>query len=117
MGYRSEIKILAGTNPAKELHAINEKYQIFTETPGKAGITLFVGDWLKWYEDDDMFPEVDEVMAVVEKYAGIKTGNRDDGIDYYRLGEDSEDIDHWSNYTLPASLEVGINVVGFSPEK
>ena len=56
-------------------------------------------------------------MAVVEKYEDSRTGNSEDGIDYYRLGEDSEDIDHRSNYTLPASLEVGINVVGFTPEE
>jgi hypothetical protein len=117
MGYRSDIKILAGKNPAKELHEINVKHQIFTETPGKGGVTLFVGEWLKWYEDDDLFPEVDAVMEVVDKYEDIQTGNREDGIDYYRLGEDSEDIDHRSNYTLTESLEVGINVVGFTPEK
>lgn len=117
MGYRSDIKILAGKNPAKELHEINEKYQIFTETPGKDGITLFVGEWLKWYEGEDGYEEVDETMAVVDKYADTATGNAEDGIDYYRLGEDSEDIDHRSNYTLPASLEVGINVVGFTPEE
>ena len=117
MGYRSDIKILAGKNPAKELHEINEKYELFTETPGKDGITLFVGESLKWYEGEDGFEDVDAVMAVVDKYEDTLTGKAEDGIDYYRLGEDSEDIDHRSNYTLPASLEVGINVVGFTPEE
>jgi hypothetical protein len=118
MGYRSEVKILAGKNPAKELHEINEKYHIFdSETPGKGGITLFTCDWVKWYEDDDMFPEVDAVMEVIDKYEDIHTGTREDGIDYYRIGEDSEDIDHRSNYTLTASLEVGINIVGFTTEE
>lgn len=117
MGYRSDIKILAGKNPAKELHEINEKYELLTETPGKDGITLFVGECLKWYEGEGGYEDVDAVMAVVEKYEDSRTGNSEDGIDYYRLGEDSEDIDHRSNYTLPASLEVGINVVGFTPEE
>ena len=96
MGYRSEVKIIAGKNAAAELLKVNKKHELFIVTPGEHDETLFEADWLKWYEEEE---DVAEYVAVIDKYLGLSSNDPADGIDFYRLGEDSEDVDHQSTYS------------------
>ena len=86
MGYRSDIKIIAGKNAAKELLRVNNKYNLLTFTEGENDLWLFEADYVKWYEDDpDNFPDVAAVMKVVEKYR-TKSG-KENGICAGRAGK------------------------------
>ena len=111
MGYRSEVKIIAQANAAKALREVNKKWGYLTETEGTNGEWLFECDWIKWYEEDE---DIAAYMAVIEAFAD-KTGEGN-GIDYMRLGEDSTDVEHLSNYTTTATLCSGIVVDGFTPK-
>lgn len=119
MGYRSEVKIVAGKKPAAEIREVIKKYdgspltEIGTNDQGE---TLFVADWAKWYEDDDDFPDVDSVMTVVDKYVyeiPRQQGNKlnvDQGMEYCRVGESDDDTDYRSNGAGGGYLSVGIKV-------
>lgn len=114
MGYRSTIKIIAGKNAAKELIEVNKKHEYFTVTPGNRDETLFEADWIKWNEDED---DIAEYVEVINKYLELGSNERADGIDFYRLGEDSEDVEHNSTYSTYASLDMTITVTGFEPKQ
>lgn len=116
MGYRSDIKIIAGKNAAKELLRVNNKYNLLTFTEGENDLWLFEADYVKWYEDDpDNFPDVAAVMKVVDKYR-TKSG-KENGICYYRNGESDDDSETISNGELSAYVCSGIMVDGFTPKK
>ena len=113
MGYRSEVKIIAGKNAAAELLKVNKKHELFIVTPGEHDETLFEADWLKWYEEEE---DVAEYVAVIDKYLGMSSTDPADGIDFYRVGEDSTDVDHQSTYSTYATLEQKIVATGFTPK-
>jgi hypothetical protein len=118
MGYRSEVKIIAGKNAAAELLKVNKKHELFIVTPGEHDETLFEADWLKWYEEEE---DVAEYVAVIDKYIGKSSadpadGDPADGIDFYRIGEDSSDVDHQSTYSTYATLDLAIVANGFVPK-
>ena len=51
MGYRSEVKIVAGKKPAAEIRLVLKKFDgsPLTEVgTNMRGDTLFVADWVKW---------------------------------------------------------------------
>lgn len=112
MAYRSEVKIVAGKNAAKELRKVNKKYDYFTETKGDNGEWLFECNWIKWYEDEE---DVAAYMDVVNKYMGME--GADNGINFMRIGEDSEDVEKCSNYSTVASLYSGIVVDSFAKKE
>ena len=112
MGYRSDVKIVAGKNAAKELREVNKKYEYLTETEGENGEWLFECDWIKWYDDEE---DIAAYMDVVNKYMGME--GEDNGIDFMRLGEDSEDVEKYSNYSTVASLCSGIVVDSFTKKE
>lgn len=124
MGYRSEVKIVAGKKPAAEIRKVLKKYDGAPLTEigtNERGDTLFVADWVKWYEDDDDFPEVDAVMKIVDKYDALPSDKRskDTGIEYCRVGEDDSDTDYRANGDGYGYLSVGIRVDGedgFTPK-
>lgn len=113
MGYRSEVKIIAGKNAAAELLEVNKKHEYFTVTPGERDETLFEADWIKWYEDEE---DIAEYVAVIDKYLGMMSKDRENGIDFYRIGEDSSDVDHQSTYSTYATLDQAIVATGFTPK-
>jgi len=113
MGYRSTVKIIAGKNAAAELIEVNKKHEYFTVTPGSNDETLFEADWLKWYEEDD---DIAEYAKVINKYLDMGSDDRANGIDFYRIGEDSEDVEHNSTYSTYATLDLGITVSNFEPQ-
>lgn len=113
MGYRSEVKIIAGKNAAAELLKVNKKHELFIVTPGEHDETLFEADWLKWYEEEE---DVAEYVAVIDKYLGSSSNDPADGIDFYRIGEDSSDVDHQSTYSTYATLDIAIVANGFTPK-
>ena len=113
MGYRSEVKIVAGKKPAAEIREVIKKYDgsPLTEVgTNDKDETLFVADWAKWYEDDDDFPDVDSVMKVVDKYLCTEERDYDVGIEYCRVGESDNDTDYRSNGAGGGYLSVGIKV-------
>lgn len=110
MGYRSTVKIIAGKNAAAELIEVNKKHEYFTVTPGSHDETLFEADWIKWYDEDE---DIAEYVAVIDKYLDLGSDDRADGIDFYRLGEDSEDVEHRSTYSTYATLDMEIVVSNF----
>ena len=113
MGYRSTVKIIAGKNAAIELLEVNKKHEYFTVTPGSNDETLFEADWIKWNEDED---DIAEYVEVIDKYLDLGSDERADGIDFYRLGEDSEDVEHRSTYSTYASLDMEIVVSNFEKQ-
>lgn len=125
MGYRSEVKIVAGKKAAAEIRDIIKKFDgsPLTEVgTNKRGDTLFVADWVKWYEDEpNDFPDVAAVMEVVEKYEGIygdDTG-KDTAIEYCRVGESDNDTDYRANGDSYGYLSVGVRCDqedGFKPK-
>ena len=113
MGYRSEVKIVAGRKAADEIRTILAEHDSsLTEIGTNAkGETLFVADWAKWYEDEaDEFPDVDAIMKVVDKYVCTEERGHDVGIEYCRVGEEDGDIEYQSNGEGYGYLSVGINV-------
>lgn len=124
MGYRSEVKIVAGKTAAKAIKRVIKKFNM---TPDKIrvnekGETLIEWDWLKWYEDDpDEFPEVSAIMAVVDKYISLDPFKItvDTGMEYCRAGEDTTDTEYRSNGGGGGYLSIGICVgdeASFKPE-
>lgn len=113
MGYRSEVKIIAGKNAAKELLAVNKKHKYFTVTPGQKDETLFEADWIKWYDDED---DIREYVVVIDKYLDLGSQKPEDGIDFIRTGEDLDDVEHLSTYSTYATLSTGIVVECFTPK-
>lgn len=116
MSYCSEVKILAGKNVAKKINEAIKKFGCPFDTikEDNNGVTLFAADSVKWYEDDDSFPEVKAVMDIVEEYANKSGCGREDGIEYARMGEENEDYEWRGNGSLPAYLCRTIEVVGFA---
>ena len=116
MGYRSDIKIIAGKKAAAEFRKVNKKYGLFTETDGENGEWLFEAEYLKWYEISDEYPDVAAYMEVVNKYTAMKLKGAPAGCGflYYRQGEDSGDIDSWDNGGVNAYVATDIQVVGFT---
>ena len=117
MGYRSDIKILAGDAAAKELIKVNKKYDLFQFTEGENGEYLFTADYLKWCDDDpDNYPDVAAFMKVVNKYLA-KTAGHENGIHFLRDGEDDEDLENLSNGLLSSYLTTSVVAEGFTPKK
>jgi hypothetical protein len=123
MGYRSEVKIVAGKKAAAEIRAVIKKYDSpLTEVgTNKRGDTLFACDWVKWYEDDTDFPEVSAVMDVVNKYMSLPASesSKDTGIEYCRVGEDYGDNDYQANGDGYGYLSVAVKCYeeeGFKPK-
>ena len=119
MGYYSEVKIVAGRKAADEIRVILSQHNSGLEEIGTnaKGETLFVADWVKWYEDDkDAFPDVDAIMSVVDKYVYEIPRNHvdalpvDQGMEYCRVGESDDDTDWRSNGAGGGYLSVGIKV-------
>jgi hypothetical protein len=115
MGYRSEVKIVAGKKPAVEIRKVLKKYDGSPLTEigtNERGDTLFSADWVKWYEDDDDFPEVDAIMKIIDKYDAWPRdkGTKDTGIEYCRVGEDDSDTEYRANGDGYGYLSVGIKV-------
>ena len=110
MGYRSDVKIIAGKNAAKELLEVNAKYSLMTFTEGENDEWLFEADYLKWYDD---YEEVQAYMDVVNKYAALD--GKDDGICFLRQGEDDSDAEYISNGVCDGYVSTGIDVNGFTP--
>lgn len=113
MGYRSEVKIVAGRKAADEIRTILAEHDSsLTEIGTNAkGETLFVADWAKWYEDEaDEFPDVDAIMKVVDKYVCSQERGIDWGIEYCRVGEEDGDVAYQSNGAGGGYLSVGIKV-------
>jgi hypothetical protein len=125
MGYRSEVKIVAGRKAADEIRTILAEHdsQLTEIGTNDQGETLFAADWAKWYEDDDDFPDVKAVMEVVDKYVyelsyQAKKLRVDQGLEYCRVGESDDDTDYRSNGAGGGYLSVGIRVHdegGFKP--
>lgn len=121
MGYRSEVKIVAGKTAAKAIKRVLKKFNL---TPDKSGVnengeTLFEWDWIKW--NDDEFPEVAAVMVVVDKYISIDPFKItvDTGMEYCRAGEDTTDTEYRSNGGGGGYLSIGVCVsedASFKPE-
>ena len=115
MGYRSEVKIVAGKTAAKAIKRVLKKFNM---TPDKTrvnekGETLFEWDWIKWDENDRVgFPEVAAVMAVVDKYISLDPFKItvDTGMEYCRAGEDTTDTEWRSNGGGGGYLSIGICV-------
>lgn len=118
MGYRSEVKIVAGRKAADEIRTIIAEHdgpltEIGTNDKGE---TLFAAVWAKWYEDDDDFPDVDAIMTVVDKYVyeiprqQVNELHVDQGMEYCRVGESDNDTDWRSNGAGGGYLSVGIKV-------
>ena len=117
MGYRSDIKIIAGKKAAAEFRKVNKKYDLFTETEGENGEWLFEADYLKWYEDDADYPDVAAYMEVVDKYVDdFKAGKNGGGMVYVRSGETDDDFEWRSNDGTTGSLYRTIAVEGFTPK-
>ena len=116
MGYRSEVKIVAGKKAADEIRTILSEHSSQLQEIGTndQGETLFAADWAKWYEDcADEFPDVDAIMTVVDKYVYELTGDDvgvDTGLEYCRVGEDDTDTDYKSNGGGYGYLSIGIKV-------
>lgn len=112
MGYRSEVKIVAGRKAADEIRAILAEHDSSLTEIGTndKGETLFVADWAKWYEDDEDFPDVDAIMKVVDKYVCTEERGHDVGIEYCRVGEEDGDVAYQSNGEGYGYLSVGIKV-------
>lgn len=118
MGYRSDVKIVAGRKAADEIRKIIAEHdgpltEIGTNDKGE---TLFAADWAKWYEDDDDFPDVDAIMTVVDKYVyeiprqQVNELHVDQGMEYCRVGESDNDTDWRSNGAGGGYLSVGLKV-------
>lgn len=117
MGYRSDIKILAGEKAAKELIKLNKKHDVFEVTEGENGEYLFEAEYLKWYDDDpDNYPDVAAFMKVVLKYI-TKSSGHENGIQFLRDGEEDDDIENLSNGLLHGYLTTSIVAEGFTPKK
>lgn len=125
MGYRSEVKIVAGKKPAAEIRLVLKKFDgsPLTEVgTNKRGDTLFVADWVKWYEDDpETFPEVAAVMEVIDKYDSLPASesSADTGIEYCRVGEDDSDTEYRANGDCYGYLSVSVKCDqedGFKPK-
>lgn len=120
MGYRSEVKIVAGKNPAIALRDVIKKFdnicQLSEAGTNERGDTLFSADWAKWYEDDDdEFPDVAAVMKVVKKFAYELTSDAhtpENGIEYARVGEDDSDTEYISNGCGYGYLSIGVKCSG-----
>ena len=118
MGYRSEVKIVAGRKAADEIRKIMSEQSTQLEEIGTndKGETLFVADWAKWYENDDEFPDVNDIMTVVDKYVyeiprhQVNPLHIDQGMEYCRVGEDDSDTDYRSNGAGGGYLSIGIKV-------
>ena len=114
MGYRSEVKIVAGKKPAAEIRNVLKKFDgsPLTEVgTNKRGDTLFVADWVKWYEDDpETFPEVAAVMEVIDKYDSLPASesSADTGIEYCRVGEEDSDTEYRANGDCYGYLSVSV---------
>ena len=113
MGYRSDIKILAGETAAKELIKLNKKHDVFEVTEGEGGEYLFTAEYLKWYEE---YPEVAAFTKVIDKYLA-KTDGHENGIHFLRDGEDDEDLENLSNGLLSSYLTTSVVAEGFTPKK
>lgn len=113
MGYRSNIKILAGEAAAKALIKVNKKHDLFQFTEGENGEYLFEADGLKWYEE---YPDVAAFMKVVNKYLDKKDGH-ENGIQFLRDGEDYDDTESMSNGLLHGYLTTSIVAEDFTPKK
>lgn len=113
MGYRSNIKILAGEAVAKELIKLNTKHDVFEFTEGENGEYLFVGEYLKWYDD---YPEVKAFMKVVNKYLAKSSGH-ENGVQFLRDGEEDDDTENMSNGLLHGYLTTSIIAENFTPKK
>ncbi len=125
MGYRSEVKIVAGKKPAAEIRNVLKKFDgsPLTEVgTNKRGDTLFVADWVKWYEDDpETFPEVAAVMEVIDKYDSLPASesSADTGIEYCRVGEEDSDTEYRANGDCYGYLSVSVKCDqedGFKPK-
>ena len=120
MGYRSEVKIVAGKNPAIALREVLKKFEDICQLSeigtNERGDTLFSADWAKWYEDEeDEFPDVAAVMGVVNKFAYDLTSDAktpENGIEYARVGEDDSDTDYISNGCGYGYLSIGVKCSG-----
>ena len=119
MGYRSEVKIVAGRKAADEIRTILAEHDSQLQEIGTndQGETLFAADWAKWYEDcGDEFQDVDAIMTVVDKYVyeiprdQVNELNVDQGMEYCRVGESDDDTDYRSNGAGGGYLSVGIKV-------
>lgn len=119
MGYRSEVKIVAGRKAADEIRTIlaEQNSQLTEIGTNDKGETLFAADWAKWYEDEaDEFPDVDAIMTVVDKYVyeiprqQVNKLHIDQGMEYCRVGESDDDTDYRSNGAGGGYLSVGIKV-------
>lgn len=119
MGYRSEVKIVAGRKAADEIRTILAEHssQLVEVGINDKGETLFAADWANWYEDDkDNYPAVDAIMTVVDKYVyeiprqQVNKLHVDQGMEYCRVGESDDDTDYRSNGVGGGYLSVGIKV-------
>jgi hypothetical protein len=102
MSYYSTVKIVAGKNPANEIRDVlkNHKHQLSEVGTNERGDTLFEAVGAKWYEDDPQeFPDVSEVMAVVDKYISMYGDevNTDNGMEYARVGDETDDVEYRNN--------------------
>jgi hypothetical protein len=113
MGYRSNIKILAGEAAAKALTKLNKKHDVFTLTEGEGGEFLFEADYIKWYEE---YPEVAAFMKVVNKFLAKTTGH-ENGIHFLRDGEEDDDVENMSNGLLNGYLTTSVVAEDFTPKK
>lgn len=125
MGYRSEVKLVAGKKPAEEIRLVLKKFDgsPLTEVgTNKRGDTLFVADWVKWYEDDpETFPDVAAVMEVIDKYNSLPASESSPatGIEYCRVGEEDSDTEYRANGDGYGYLSVGVKCDqedGFKPK-
>lgn len=117
MGYRSEVKIVAGKKPATEIRKVLKKYDgspLSEIGTNERGDTLFSAEWVKWYTDDDCFPDVDAIMKIIDKYESLPSDKRsnDTGIEYCRVGEDDSDTEYRANGDGYGYLSVSIRVDG-----
>lgn len=111
MGYRSDVKIIAGKNAAKELLEVNAKHSLMTVTEGEHDEWLFEAEYLKWYDE---YEDVQAYMDVVHKYAELN--GKDDGICFLRQGEDDSDTEYISNGVCDGYVSTGIEANGFTPK-
>lgn len=111
MGYRSDVKIIAGKNAAKELLEVNAKHSLMTVTEGENDEWLFEAEYLKWYDE---YKDVQAYMDVVHKYAELN--GKDDGICFLRQGEDDSDTEYISNGVCDGYVRTEIEANDFTPK-
>lgn len=98
MGYRSEVLIAIPLNKVEEfeqacpdLVAMLDKPYVFNGLDKPPAGKIYRTYWVKWYENDEDYPEVQQWDAWMRKQT--PTDYR-----FVRVGDDSGDIENWGEF-------------------